>query len=57
MAGVSQRQEDVLGERAMKSNKITGPNAGGPRQFSIQTPLAAPLICAVRTKEEKDNEG
>ena len=23
------------------ANKITGPNAGGPRQFPIQTPLAA----------------
>ena len=23
------------------SNKITGPNAGGPRQFPIPTPLAA----------------
>ena len=22
-------------------NQITGPNAGGPRQFSIPTPLAA----------------
>jgi hypothetical protein len=22
-------------------NKITGPNAGGPRQFPIRTPLAA----------------
>jgi hypothetical protein len=22
-------------------NKITGPNAGGPRQFLIRTPLAA----------------
>ena len=23
------------------ANKITGPNAGGPRQFPIQTPLSA----------------
>jgi hypothetical protein len=22
-------------------NQVTGPNAGGPRQFTIQTPLAA----------------
>ena len=26
---------------ATRSNQITGPNAGGPRQFPIRTPLAA----------------
>jgi len=25
----------------MTPNQITGPNAGGPRQFPIRTPLAA----------------
>jgi hypothetical protein len=27
--------------RTTTANKVTGPNAGGPRQFPIRTPLAA----------------
>jgi len=26
---------------SQSANKVTGPNAGGPRQFPIPTPLAA----------------
>jgi hypothetical protein len=28
-------------ETAQRSNKVTGPNAGGPRQLSLRTPLTA----------------
>jgi hypothetical protein len=29
------------------ANKITGPNAGGPHQFPIRTPLAARVVSSV----------
>ena len=42
LSGLVARLHEVRYLRHMTgANKITGPNAGGPRQFPIRTPLAA----------------
>jgi hypothetical protein len=35
------RKSQDHGEEMTRSNKVTGPNAGGLRSFPIRTPLAA----------------